>query len=237
MDFGLLEFTRVAQRRFHYEQAFEHYLRANRVPYVAVDEAKKALMPAVKNSSNRDERSRSGGTAEIPGALKSFDFVVYTSGGRNMLVDVKGRMFGTAKSPNPQSNSRYESWVTQDDIDSLTHWQKLFGSDFQAVFVFTYCLRQQPPDALFDEVFAFGERWYALREVRLDDYVHYMVPRSLKWQTVHVPAAAFARISKPFTIRPSSLTMACSEALPIRSSSTGSAESSGSCGSIAATVS
>ena len=34
---------RVAQRRFHYEQAFEHYLRANRVPYVAVDEAKKAL--------------------------------------------------------------------------------------------------------------------------------------------------------------------------------------------------
>ena len=35
----------MAQRRFHYEQAFEHYLRANRIPYVAVDEAKKALMP------------------------------------------------------------------------------------------------------------------------------------------------------------------------------------------------
>ena len=30
----------MAQRRFHYEQAFEHYLRANRAPYVAVDEAK-----------------------------------------------------------------------------------------------------------------------------------------------------------------------------------------------------
>src|SRR5688572_22372104 len=39
-------FTAMAQRRFHYEQAFEHFLRANRVPYVAVDEAKKALMPA-----------------------------------------------------------------------------------------------------------------------------------------------------------------------------------------------
>lgn len=31
-------------RRFHYDQAFEHYLRANAVPYVAVDEAKRSLM-------------------------------------------------------------------------------------------------------------------------------------------------------------------------------------------------
>lgn len=199
----------MAQRRFHYEQAFEHYLRANRVPYVAVDEAKKALMPAAKKPSRRDEASRSAAPSENsaspehPGALKSFDFVVYTPH-RNMLVDVKGRMFGTAKSPNPQSNSRYESWVTQDDVDSLTHWQKLFGSDFEAVFVFAYCLRQQPPDALFDEVFAFGERWYALREVRLSDYMREMVRRSAKWQTVHVPAEPFSRISKPFSIRTSS---------------------------------
>jgi hypothetical protein len=35
----------MAQRRFHYEQAFEHYLRATRTPYIAVDEAKKALVP------------------------------------------------------------------------------------------------------------------------------------------------------------------------------------------------
>ena len=33
----------MTQRRFHYEQAFEHYLRANAIPYVAVDEAKRAL--------------------------------------------------------------------------------------------------------------------------------------------------------------------------------------------------
>jgi hypothetical protein len=35
----------VTQRRHHYEAAFEQYLRATRVPYVAVDEAKKALLP------------------------------------------------------------------------------------------------------------------------------------------------------------------------------------------------
>lgn len=183
----------MAQRRFHYEQAFEHCLRANRVPYVAVDEAKKALMPA---SAKRQAAKSSDAVA----ALKSFDFVVYAPHG-NLLVDVKGRMFGAGKSNATTSNRRYESWVTQDDVDSLQQWQKLFGSDFAAVFVFAYCLRQQPPDALFDELFAFGDKWYALREVALTDYVQTMVPRSGKWQTVHVPAEAFSRISRPFLAR------------------------------------
>lgn len=197
----------MAQRRFHYEQAFEHYLRANRVPYVAVDEAKKALMPAA--ASGRKAQC-SPVPVPVPGvgvgagagtslaALKSFDFVVYATG-RNLLVDVKGRMFGSPGSKNPQSSRRLESWVTMDDVESLLQWQALFGSDFQAVFVFAYCLRQQPPDALFEELFTFGERWYALREVTLADYQAAMVTRSTKWQTVHVPAEAFDRISRPFT--------------------------------------
>ena len=180
----------MAQRRFHYEQAFEHYLRANRIPYVAVDEAKKALMPATA-------KRKAAGSVDAVASLKSFDFVVYAPHG-NLLVDVKGRMFGSAKSNIATSNRRYESWVTQDDVDSLTRWQELFGKDFAAVFVFAYCLRQQPPDALFDELFAFGERWYALREAKLCDYVAEMKPRSGKWQTVHVPGEAFSRISRPF---------------------------------------
>ncbi len=186
----------MAQRRFHYEQAFEHYLRANRVPYVAVDEAKKALLPATA-------KKKAAQSVDALAALKSFDFVVYAPHG-NLLVDVKGRMFGEAKSDNPMSNRRYESWVTQDDVDSLTRWQELFGKDFTAVFVFAYCLRQQPPDALFDELFAFGERWYALREATLADYVREMRQRSGKWQTVHVPGEAFSLISRPFLARAAS---------------------------------
>ena len=107
-------------------------------------------------------------------------------------------MFGEANAQITTSNRRYESWVTQDDVDSLTRWQELFGRDFTAVFVFTYCLRQQPPDALFDELFAFGDKWYALHQVRLSDYAEAMKPRSEKWQTVHVPAEAFSRIAHPF---------------------------------------
>lgn len=185
----------MAQRRFHYEQAFEHYLRANRVPYVAVDEAKKALMPAMGRKAAGGQQHGDGSRS-----LKSFDFVVYAPD-RNLLVDVKGRMFGSAKSASAQSGRRYGSWVTVDDVESLRQWQKLFGSEFQAVFVFTYCLRQQPPDALFEELFAFGDRWYALREVCLDDYCSAMVKRSAKWETVHVPAAEFSRISRPFSAR------------------------------------
>lgn len=180
----------MAQRRFHYEQAFEHYLRANRVPYVAVDEARKTLLPM----------DASEGGADPASALKSFDFVVYQPG-RNLVVDVKGRQFGSRKAVSSLSNRRLESWVTHEDVEGLEHWQRLFGADFQAIFVFAYCLRQQPPDALFEEIFSYSERWYALREVKLDDYVDAMVPRSRKWGTVHVPRAVFARISRPFTVR------------------------------------
>ncbi len=183
----------MAQRRFHYEQAFEHYLRANRIPYIAVDEAKKALLPATA-------KKKAAQSVDALASLKSFDFVVYAPHG-NLLVDVKGRMFGATRTNNPQSNRRYESWVTQDDVESLTRWQELFGRDFTAVFVFAYCLRQQPPDALFDELFAFNDRWYALREVRLAEYVGEMTERSKNWKTVHVPREAFLRISQPFRAR------------------------------------
>ena len=54
-----------------YEAAFEAMLRARGIPYVPIDEAKRALFSSAK--------------------LKSFDFVVYSKTGPNLLVDVKGR--------------------------------------------------------------------------------------------------------------------------------------------------
>ena len=201
----------MAQRRFHYEQAFEHYLRANRIPYVAVDEAKKALLPACTGATGgvgEDVGGLAGSAGanaggNVGGAIKSFDFVVYAEA-RNLLVDVKGRMFGSASSRSSLSNRRFESWVTLEDIDGLQQWQELFGGDFEAVFVFAYCLRQQPPDALFESVLSHGGRWYALREVNLADYRRHMVRRSEKWGTVHIPAKAYGRISRPFMIHPPS---------------------------------
>ncbi len=199
----------MTQRWHHYERAFEAYLRAQRIPYVAVDEARKALLP-------RDQRFVSphepGAAAPAPGpgpSLKSFDFVLYADQ-RNLLMDVKGR-----KAPRPpqagaagargagggrvRRAARLESWVTLDDVESLRTWRTLFGAGFDAGFVFVYWCDEQPPDGLFQEVFAHEDRWYALRAITLSRYAAAMKPRSARWRTVDLPAREFEQLSEPFT--------------------------------------
>lgn len=158
-------------RRFHYEAAFEHYLRAKQIPYVAVDEARKALRGQVK--------------------LKNFDFVVYGQAGPNLLVDVKGRKHSG------RSHKALDNWVTDEDVQDLRQWQEVFGEGFRAAFVFLYWCETQPPDALFLETFTYRDRWYAVLATTVAEYQAHMKPRSERWRTVHVSAEAYARISRP----------------------------------------
>lgn len=191
----------MAQRRHHYELAFEHYLRDRRVPYVAVDEARKALLP-----DDAAVERRSGGAPGDPGSLKSFDFVLY---GRdaNLLVEIKGRKIARRpRAPTRDrllapSPGRLESWVTEEDVDSLLTWESLFGDGFRAAFVFVYWCDELPKAALFEEVFEFRERWYALRAVPLAGYAALMKPRSQRWRTVHLSTADFDRISTSLCAR------------------------------------
>ncbi len=187
----------MAQRRHHYERAFEQYLRVRRIPYVAVDEARKALLPdGIGSPSGGVPDAAPGG-----GALKSFDFVIYGDG-LNLLVDIKGRRVVRRRAhAGSSSTGRLETWVTQEDVDSLRRWEHLFGGatgGFEGAFVFVYWCDDQPPDALFQEVFEYQQRWYALRAVTLADYAAAMKPRSARWRTVHLPTAAFERLSHPF---------------------------------------
>lgn len=172
---------RVAQRRFHYEKAFEHYLRSNGVPYVAVDEAKRALQGSATN--------------KLP--LKSFDFVVYSESGPNLLVDVKGRKHSGRTSSGAGTGRALQNWVTRDDIAGLRRWSGIFGEGFDPVFAFLFWCDAPPPDALFLEVFEFGEKWYAVQAIRLGDYVSAMRERSKRWDTVSVPAAHFREHARP----------------------------------------
>jgi hypothetical protein len=167
----------MAQRRFHYELAFEHYLRANKIPYVAVDEAKRAL---------------AGGPRSL--SLKSFDFVVYSKSTPNLLVDVKGRKHAVKTNGSARS---LQNWVTEEDVESMLEWEKVFGHGFLGAFAFLYDCQTPPPDALFQENFEHGDHWYSLMAVRLDDYRKHMKPRSAKWKTVSIPAKDFARITVP----------------------------------------
>lgn len=161
----------MAQRRFHYDQAFEHYLRAKQIPYVAVDEAKKALHGA--------------------GKLKSFDFVVYGKSGPNLLVDVKGRKHSG------RSRRQLDNWVTEEDVSGLVQWQEVFGQGFRGALVFLFWCEAQPPDALFHEIFCFNNRWYAVLAVGVEDYREHMAVRSPRWKTMHMPAAEFGRLAQP----------------------------------------
>lgn len=187
----------MAQRRFHYDQAFERYLRHRAIPYIAVDEAKRALRvrrrtPLASGRIASTAQSRVGG--EQPGvteSLKSFDFVVYTQSGPNLLIDVKGRKH------TGRSNRSLDNWVTQADVDCMGAWEKLFGQDFEAAFAFLYWCQEPPPDALFQDVFECGGRWYAALGIKLAAYRFHAKRRSPRWGTVYVPAAEFARRAVP----------------------------------------
>lgn len=201
----------MAQRRHHYERAFECYVRTKRMPYVAVDEARKSLLPAGEGLEVATERA-----GEPRRAIKSFDFVLYADQ-RNLLVEVKGRKvirrarptvttvprvrrsLTARPAPAARRAGRLESWVTSGDVESLSAWETLFGEGFTGAFVFVYWCDEQPPDGLFQEVFAFEGRWYALRAVSVAEYARCMKRRSERWQTVDLARSDFERVSQPFS--------------------------------------
>ncbi|MBX3322535.1 MAG: HYExAFE family protein [Phycisphaeraceae bacterium] len=178
----------MAQRRHQYERAFEAYLRARKIPYVAVNEAKKAILP----DGTPFRVAGDNGTQ----TLKSFDFVVYGST-TNLLVEIKGRRLGATPS-RAGTSARLESWVTLDDVESLKLWQQFFGFGFEAALVFVYQCELQPPDGLFQEVFEHAGKWFMLRAIYLNAYVEHMRTRSPRWRTVHLSASDFERCSQPF---------------------------------------
>lgn len=149
------------------------------MPYVAVDEARKALLPTHQSSPEE--------------SIKSFDFVIYGQG-ENLLAEVKGRRIAGAGRP------RLESWVTQDDVEALQKWEGLFGSGFAAAFVFIYWCDVQPAAPLFEELLEHRGRWYAVRVVPVCEYAAAMRPRSPKWRTVHLSTADFDRLSRPLCL-------------------------------------
>ncbi|MGC4033017.1 MAG: HYExAFE family protein [Tepidisphaeraceae bacterium] len=160
----------MANRNIHYEAAFEAFLRERKTPYVVVDEAKKAMF----------------GNA----TLKSFDFVVYSQSGPNLLIDVKGR-----QARNSNGGRTYQTWATEKDVEDLLQWQQVFGNDFQAVLAFLYWI--DPPLIPEPGAFEFRERWYVLMGIELKEYRDHMRRRSAKWETVSLSTESFRQLARP----------------------------------------
>lgn len=163
----------MANRKVIYEAGFEDYLRTVGVPYVAVDEAKKAILAGVQ--------------------LKSFDFVVYSSTGPNLLIDVKGRRF----TGHSGRRGRLENWATREDLDSLARWQEVFGSGFAALLVFCYHVIRPEAASRFEVVHLFRGDYFGLVGVYRDAYAGACRRRSLAWDTVSIPTAEFGKMIRP----------------------------------------
>jgi hypothetical protein len=168
----------MAHRNVHYEAAFEDYLRAKGWPYVAVDETKKAIF--------------------ADASLKSFDFLVYSETGPNLLVDVKGRKFPDMSRGGRKRCRPWENWITRDDVEGLTQWQRVFGEGFRAALVFAYWLQGGLGSSPFEDVHLFRRKPYAFMSLWLDDYRDLARPRSRRWRTLTMPTAEFTRRAQDF---------------------------------------
>lgn len=164
----------MADRGNHYEAAFEAFLRQQRLPYLAVDEARRSLMG--------DGRS-----------LKSLDFVVTTDGGVTWLIDVKGRRF-----PSGETQKQYwKNWSFRDDLDSLRQWEALFGPGFAGMFVFAYHVLGDRAPLPAGELFAFRRNLYAFLGIELGVYMQYAEELSPSWETVAMRRGVFRRLVRP----------------------------------------
>jgi hypothetical protein len=162
-------------RSNHYEAAFEAYLQWHRLCYVAVDETRRSMLG--------EER------------IKSLDFIVHGENGARLLVDVKGRRF-----PSGGKHPRrvWECWSTRDDIDGLERWATLFGPGYRSLLVFAYEVLpdiELPDDT--DDLWTWRGRRYLLRAVPAEGYRRWMLVRSPRWGTVHLPTARFRELVRP----------------------------------------
>ena len=164
----------MALRHNHYDAAFEEYLRAARIPYVAVDEKRRSLLN--------------------DGSLKSMDFIVYSPAGSNLLVDVKGRKF---PSGGAEGTHRWENWATADDLRSLVEWEQVFGGGFRAMLVFAYDVWDSRWADELEDPFLFRGRTYAFYGVWVEEYRREMRTRSRSWETVSLGNRTFRQLSMP----------------------------------------
>lgn len=161
----------------HYEAAFQDYLRSRGIPYVAVDENRKAIFAGAR--------------------IKSFDFVVYPPGGSPWLADVKGRQF-----PYSGSNGKryWENWVTFEDLEGLIQWQEAFGDEFSSQLVFAYWLTGAGNRLPTVHVHSYRERFYCFFSIGIREYGRHCTVRSPRWRTVALPARVFRKLAMPMPV-------------------------------------
>ncbi len=177
-------------RGAHYEQAFAALLKKQRTAYIALDQARKAMIQGAR--------------------LKSFDFIIYPAGRSSaqepVLVELKGRKLSW------RSYCRGHwgpTWAPLADIEGLTQWEPVFGGQCRAVFAFAYWLFDAPQDVVIAKkakqtvnalprITNWQGRSYVFAILPVSSYQLKMRKRSARWQTVYVPRRAFDLLAVPY---------------------------------------
>jgi hypothetical protein len=162
----------------HYESAFQAFLQSRSIPFVRVEEVKKALFADAK--------------------LKSFDFVVYSKKGPNLLIDVKGRSHRNrpGKKTPVSPKRRFDAWSAERDLTDLVQWEQVFGDGFKGLLTFVYWMDSSPA-INHTGMFRHQDRWYLMMGIDLAAYRNRMRRRSAKWETVSLTAEDFRLLARP----------------------------------------
>ncbi|MEN6385962.1 MAG: HYExAFE family protein [Phycisphaerales bacterium] len=152
----------------HYERAFASWLKDNGIQYLAIDQQKRTAFSRCK--------------------IKSFDFIFYTAGKKAIIAEVKGRKF-TGKTF--ISFGTLPNWVTDDDIEGIRKWIKIFQGQYEGIFVFAYDLTNIDVETDGREIFECSGKRYVFLAVKLADYMAGASLRSMKWKTLHLSAEYF----------------------------------------------
>lgn len=158
----------------HYERAFAEWLRAERIPYVSVEQVRRP--------------------ADDAGPMKNFDFLVHSPAGPHYIVDVKGRRFPNVTR---RGETYWENWVHLSDLEGLLAWEKHFGEGYTSLLVYCYWLQLPPGEPVARKTVTSRGRDYLLVAVPARTYAENCRRRSLRWQAVSVPAKTFCGLAKP----------------------------------------
>ena len=158
----------------HYEAAFEAFLRARRLPYIAVDEARRSLV--------------------ADGSLKSLDFIVSPPG----QIVVAGRREGP-----PLSLRRRAPSVLEELVDARRPAQPGRLANVISATASARCWCSPTTSSASrsplprEQLFEFRGGHYGFLGVRLADYVPHARPLSDSWDTVAMPTGLFRRAARP----------------------------------------
>ena len=162
----------------HYEAAFDAYLRQRGCAVVPVVEARRSYLDAEE--------------------VKSPDFLVVGPRDAKLVVDVKGRKFGSVTKGKPRHV--WHNWCEREDVVGLSRWAERLGDGFRGVLAFVYHLGAHVRlPASTPDLFAFRGDLYLVRGVCVGDYGRHMRTRSPRWGTVHLATDDFRKLVKPMS--------------------------------------